>query len=255
MNHLQPLLEEIGFNHLESAIYLYLIGKGELPASKVAREIHIPRSTVRGILDTLCLKGIMTKITKRHTQYYSCKEPKSLIELLKKQITNTSNSIKKIETALPMLKALHRQSGIVPKVQVYEGPDQIIEAFNHSLFVEGIEEILFVTSYRFLKDPVVRRNDIHSYVPRRVKKGIKMRVLVGQADEEPKPKKYDKRELRQRRVLTSSRILQGNFHIYGNFVAYFSAGEGEYLAIIIESSVMSETMRSLFEVMWEKSDT
>ncbi len=78
-----------------------------------------------------------------------------------------------------------------------------------------------------------------------------MRVLVGQADDEPKPIIFDKKELRERRQLSVKHMLPGNFHVYGNHVAYFSAGDGEYLAILIESAVMAATMRSLFEVMWE----
>jgi hypothetical protein len=139
-------------------------------------------------------------------------------------------------------------------VQVFEGADQVIEAFNHSLFTEGIKEILFVTSYHFLRDPVVRKNDINFYIPRRVKKGIKMRVLVGRADDADKPIRDDKDELRERRQLTNTVALPGNFHVYGNYVVYFSAGAHEYLAVLIESPMMAETMRSLFNVMWEQCE-
>jgi hypothetical protein len=142
----------------------------------------------------------------------------------------------------------------VPKVRVFEGPDQVIEAFNHSLFTEGIHEILFMTSYHFLRDPVVRRNDINFYIPRRVKKGIFMKVLVGRAEDKDVPYANDKSQLRERRQLTNTRTLPGNFHVYGNFVVYFSAGDKEYLAVLVESPMMAETMRSLFNVMWDMSE-
>jgi|GEM_PF-3364219 len=254
MQPLQPLLEKIGFNHQESGVYLYVLVKGEAPASKVARETRIPRSTVRGILDKLCTAAIVTKVYKRNTQYYSCKPPSSLLQYLEKQAETTKENMRKVRDALPFFSAVHGHPGIIPKVQVFEGADQVIEAFNHSLFTEGIDEILFVTSYHFLRNPVVRRNDINFYIPRRIKNRIKMRVLVGKAEEKDKPIADDKTEFRERRQLTNTVALPGNFHVYGNFVVYFSAGDNEYLAVLIESPMMAETMRSLFNVMWEQCE-
>lgn len=253
MQPLQPLLERIGFNHQESGVYLYLLVHGEAPASKVASATHIPRSTVRGILDKLCVSGIVTKVYKRNTQYYSCRPPSTLVHYLERQVETTQDNIASMRKALPLFAAVHSHPGVVPKVQVFEGPDQVIEAFNHSLFVDGIDEILFMTSYHFLRDPVVKKNDINFYIPRRIKKGIRMKVLVGRAEDKDIPYVNDTAQLRERRQLTTTRELPGNFHVYGNFVVYFSAGANEYLAVLVESPMMAETMRSMFNVMWDYS--
>ncbi|TSD00069.1 MAG: Uncharacterized protein Greene101449_355 [Candidatus Peregrinibacteria bacterium Greene1014_49] len=253
MRHLQPLLEDIGLNHHESTVYLQLLQAGEQPASMVSRQTHIPRSTVRGALDKLCERGIVRKLYKRNTQYYRCEDPAALVRHLQSRITDDQLNIKRVTATLPQLKALLRKDSVIPKVKYFEGAKGVIEAFNHSLFADDIEEILFFTSYSFIRNSFILKNDDDFYIPLRIKKGIRMRVLVGKRkDLDPRKKYNDPTELRERRYIPERFTLPGNIHIYGNFVVYFSADATEHMAVLIESAMMADTMRALFEFMWEK---
>ena len=252
MQHLQSLLEQIGLNHHESTVYLHLLESGEKPASVVARSVKIPRSTVRNVLDKLCERGIVQKLYKRNTQHYSCKPPASLTDYLRHTMESAKQSIEDITKAMPVLSALHGKRAVVPKVRVFEGPRQVIEAFNRSLYEEGVQELLIFTSYEFLKNPLIRKNDDDFFIKMRVKKGIRARVLVGRTDQSIKMTGNDPKELRKRRFSPQKYQLPGNLHVYGNSVMYFSASKSEYLAILTESKMMADTMRTLFEFMWEQ---
>lgn len=253
MWHLQHLLEDIGLSHYESTIYLQLLEAGEQPASVIARRTNIPRSTARGTLDKLTERGVARKLYKRNTQYYRCEDPSALLRHLQDRLSDDHRSTERIEATLPQLRALLRRDSVIPKVTYFEGPKGVIEAFNHSLFVEGISEILFFTSYSFIRDAVILKNDDEFYIPLRVKKGIRMRVLVGKRkDLDPRKKYNDPKELRERRYLPERFAMPGNIHIYGNFVVYFSAGGSEYMAVLVESAMMADTMRALFNFMWEQ---
>jgi len=251
MKQPQPLLEQIGFNHHESTVYLHLLQLGEQPASVISNLTKIPRSTVRGVLEKLCARGVVSKLYKRNTQYYRCEEVESLLKHLANRIAEDRVHVEEIQEALPMLRALHRKDSVIPKVKYFEGDKGVIEAFNHSLFVDGIEEILFFTSYRFIRNPIILKNDDDFYIPLRVKKGIRMRVLVGKPVD-PRKQYNDQKELRQRRYIPEQYALPGNIHIYGNFVVYFSVSETEQMAVLIESAMMADTMRTLFNFMWEQ---
>ena len=250
MQDLQALFEGIGLNHHESTVYMHLLAHGEMAASKIGVATRIPRSTVRGVLDKLCERGLVTKIYKRNTQYYSCKPASAWIKYLKHEAEQTEKHLAEIQAALPMISALHGRSNIVPKVRVFEGPEQVKEAFNSTLYVEGLKEICVLTSYEFLKHPLLRKNDDAFYIPLRVKKGITLRSLVGKTDLKDKYKKSEPLELRQRRFLPKDYQFPGTFYIYGDCVLYFSASDDEYIAIIVESALMARTMKALFEFMW-----
>ncbi len=251
MHQLQSLLEGIGLNPHESRLYLYLLRSGEHPASVIAKATGIPRSTVRGTLDKLCERGVVSKLYKRNTQYYHCKKPKMLMSMLESDIKRSEKNKKKILETLPIFNGIYEQKNIVPKVQVFEGEDQLIEAFNQCLY-EDIDELLIFTSYKFLQNPIIRKNDDDFFIKMRAKKGIHARVLVGKTSEASKMKSVSKSELRQRRFIPKKHSLPGNIHIYGDSVMYFSASENEYMAVLVESSVMANTMRTLFEFMWEQ---
>lgn len=256
MNQIQSLLEDIGFNHHESGVYLQLLETGEQAASVIARKSKIPRSTVRNILDKLCERGVVRKMYKRNTQYYRAERPSSLVRHLENRMRDQELQIGQIQRALPQLEALYRDDGIIPKVRYFEGEKGVIEAFNHSLFAEDVNEILFMTSYTFLRTPAILNNDDDFYIPLRVRKGIRMRVLVGMRKDLDVRKKYnDKSELRERRYIAEKFALPGNIHIYGSYTVYFSAAGGEQMAVLIESKMMADTMRALFEFMWEKCKT
>lgn len=252
MKNIQQILEQAGLNAYECKLYLQLLYSGEQAASVVARASKIPRSTARGVLDQLCERGIVEKLYKRNTQFYSCKSPSALKVHLENRIAKNERAIELIENALPMLNAYFTQKNIAPKVRLFEGREQVIEAFNRSLFQEGVEEILIFTSYEFFKDPVIYKNDQEYFVGMRVKKGIPVRVLVSKSTESSKLEMKSPKFLRERRFIPEKYELPGNIHIYGESVLYFYADKDEYLAVLIEGGQVAKTMRTLFEFMWEK---
>jgi sugar-specific transcriptional regulator TrmB len=249
MENLRPLLERIGFNHHESTIYLHLLTCGEAPASTIARGLKLPRSTVRGTLDKLCERSVVSKLYKRNTQHYFCKPAAALVAHMRETIENAERSSRELQDALPLLDALRDKRATVPKVRMFEGQTQVIEAFNRSLY-QDIDEILIFTSYEFLKNPVIRRNDDHLFMRLRTKKGIRARVIVGRTADSEKMALNSPKELRERRLLPAEYTLPGNIHVYGDSVMYFSADEDEFMAVLVENKMMADTMRSLFTFLW-----
>lgn len=251
MDNIHNFLHKIGLGHHETRLYISLLHNGEQTASFLSKELSIPRTTTRGALDRLSNMGIVTKIYKRNTQYYSPLPPSSLKNLLEEALEEKKQLLQDFTKLSPTIEQLYTYTNIVPKVQVFEGEKQLIEAFNMSLYEEN-KEILIFTSYEFLKNPIIRKNDDDVYIKLRVKKGISARVLVGKTTESSKMQSYSPHELRERRFIPEKYRLPGNIHIYGNSVMYFTAKEGEYLAVLIQSAMAAETLKALFEFMWEQ---
>lgn len=251
MNEIYQQLENIGLNAHESRVYVHLLMTGEQAASRVSKELNLPRSTIRGTLDRLCEMNIIAKIYKGNTQFYSPKNPTILEDFLRSKIQESQNKLDQIHQLIPLISALQSHHHVIPKVRFYEGKDGVIEAFNHCLFIDGVAEILFFTSYQFLQTTVIRTNDDNFFIPQRIKSGIPMRVLVGKTTETNKMVLKSKTELRERKFIPNKYVLPGNIHIYKNYVAYFAAGNKEYFAVIVESEMIAQTMKALFEFMWE----
>ncbi len=247
----QFLLEKAGFNHHESRLYLLLLQHSVQSASQLARKTQTPRNTVRSALDRLCEKGVVNKILKRNTQFYWCTDVTKVVAYFEEKIRQNQSVIQELKDHLSVLNNLKGQKNFAPKVVLYEGEKGVIEAFNHSLYA-GVKEILFLTSYRFMQSDRVRKNDLEFYIPMRIKKGIKMRVLSEKNEIALSFKEKAGQSLRQHKLVPAQIKIPGNIHIYGSFVMFFSSHDGENMATLIESPIMAQTMRTFFEFMWEK---
>ncbi len=249
---LQSLLETIGFNHHESTVYMALLTLGEQSASHIAKTIKMPRSTIRSILDKLCERGVVGKVYRGSTQYYFCLDPEALIHSLEQDREKKLLDISRVRNAIPQFIDARGSSSSNPKVQYFTGEKGVLEACNHSLY-QDIEEVLFITSYEFVASDLVYKNDVDFYMPERIKRGIKLRVLSEENRHAQHFASHSKKALRKHRFLSSKKNLIGNFMIYGNFVLYFSANSGEFMATLTESAAMTKTMKALFEEMWRKA--
>ena len=242
-------LEQIGLNHHESQVYLTLLTNGQMSASQLGKKSHAPRTTIRSILDKLCMEGIVDKIYRGSTQYYSCLPASALVRSVEREILLKKRQAEMISALAPSIEALRNSGSHLPVVRYFEGERGIMEAFNHSL-ISGAKEILFFTSYDFFQTGPVREYDVGDYMPNRIRRGIRMRVLMERTKEAEHWAGRPKSELREHRFLQKGAKLPGSFFIYGKYVLYFSANKGEYIAVLSESSVMAATMKTLFECLW-----
>ncbi len=246
---LQPVLEQIGLNHHESQVYLALLMHGRKPASSVARLSGAPRGTVRSILDKLTKLGLVDKIYHGNTQHYACLPPDALERFVEQDIAIRTRKLSLIRDAIPALKAMRNAEAVMPAVRYFEGEAGVIEALRHSLITEP-KEILFVSSYDFFKNERVGSYDANEYLPSRIRRGIRMRVLSEQNVEAEYWDKRAAKELREHRFVAKGLKLPGNFFIYDRFVLYFAANQGEYIASLTESALMAATLKTMFEALW-----
>ncbi len=246
---LQGALERIGLNHHEAQVYLALLAQGHLPASKLALASSTPRSTIRSILDALCAKGVVDKLYRGNTQYYSCLPADALVRAVEREAAEKKRHADVLRELVPMLESMRHAESTLPRVRYFEGEDGVIEAFNHSL-VHATGEILFITSYDFFQTERIRAYDVEEYLPDRIRRGIHMRVLSERNAATAYWHERSTAELRAHRFIADGQKLPGNFFIYDAYVLYFSANNGEYIAVLTESAVMAATMRTLFESAW-----
>jgi sugar-specific transcriptional regulator TrmB len=248
-----PAIEAAGLNHHEARVYIALLSEGQRSASELARQSRTPRSTIRSILDRLCEKGIVDKIYRGNVQHYSCLPTGALVRAMEREITERQERADKLRSTIHKLEALRTTGVHLPVVRYFEGEQGVMEALHHSL-VNGSKEILFLTSYDFFQNERVRKYDIEQYLPDRLRRGIRMRVLGEKSKEATHWHQRSAKELREHRFLSKGKKLPGNFWIYGNYVLYFSANKGELIAVLTESAVMAATMKTMFEELWKHAE-
>ena len=79
---LQNYLCEIGLTTCESKVYLELLKIGSQPVSVIANRLHLRRTSLYSVLNTLMSKGLVLNVTKNNISYYSANDPNSLIAFI-----------------------------------------------------------------------------------------------------------------------------------------------------------------------------
>lgn len=107
-------LKAIGFGDKEATIYLTLLQIGSAPASKVAKELGMDRTTVYYILLRMLEQGLVNQTIKGRTKRFAATDPKTLYE---ERIANAQ----RFSAILPALQAAHNQHKEELAVEVRQG--------------------------------------------------------------------------------------------------------------------------------------
>lgn len=239
-------LKQFGLDDREAALYLACIELGPSLVWLIAQKTKIKRTTVYLVAESLKQKGLLSEFRDKRGIHYVAEPPESLID-------NLQARERKIREALPELKALTNKGTIKPRIAFYEGKEGIREVCNDSL-KKGNSEVLFVSSFTDIYQIISLTYDTEHYIPTRLKKNIRLRMVVLKDPYTEKLAQSDKQELRETRFLPSGFAFTASQFIYDNRIAYISS-EKELVGAIIESSDIAQLERQKFEMLWHWLET
>ncbi|MDP3728446.1 MAG: helix-turn-helix domain-containing protein, partial [bacterium] len=64
------LLQDLGFNHNETKVFLSLLKLGSAPAAKIAKDADLHRANTYDALNKLLARGVVAYILKENTKCY-----------------------------------------------------------------------------------------------------------------------------------------------------------------------------------------
>ncbi len=111
-------LKELGFKPNEIKVYIALTQLGESPASKVAKKVDLPRTTVISILEKLSNDNFLSTHKYKGTTFYWIESPKTLKQILE-------NKIKIADDLDELLSDLYHTEADFPFAQIYDSKSSI----------------------------------------------------------------------------------------------------------------------------------
>ncbi len=238
---IQTILNEIGLNKSKGDVYLAALETGRGSVIEIAKKANLPRTTVHEILQTLNKMGLVSYIAKGRGKIYIAEKPNKLLNILKaKQI--------KLEKALPELTSLLNTKGLLPKARLYEGIEGIKTIFEDTLttsdkLLRGIlsmEDLYQIPGKDFMND----------YVDKRIKAGIKLKVIRSKQKEVEETWNASTKENRELHYASDDFVFPMTTYIYDDKVALIGT-EKENFGMIIESEEFYKTLLNLFEITWQ----
>lgn len=241
MNGEIKYLNELGLSDQEAAVYVALLKLGESPASVVAKEVGIKRTTVYPLLKSLLAKGCVLLYFKKDVRTYRAQKPKRLL-------SNFEKKIKSFEGFLPFLESLEKKKAPVVGLRFIETKEELRQ------FYADILNEYKNKQYYIIGDiaPWEKNNSdfLNAYREERARSGIKTKILLSHGSRAYNPK--NKKLLRNCKYMPEKYNFKSTLDIFSDRILVVNPNLNS-LAVVIEIPEMVDIFKSMFEIIWDST--
>ena len=237
-------LTKLGIATREARVYLGLLESGPSSVQNIAKQSGEKRTTVYELIKSLRAHGLVSESRKGKRRLFVAADPAILRE-------SQDEKAQILDEIIPRLSKLVGLAGIAPKVRVFEGIQEIQEAYKDTLR-NSEREILTIASSK----SIIERlgwDWTERYIQERLRRKISVRFLTTRSKVASEVAARDKQELRRTRLLPPERDMDADIEIYDGKVLFLSFNKG-VIGYLIESETIYRAMKTLFETLWENSD-
>lgn len=234
---LESVLQHLGLNEKQAKVYLACLqlGKGSVPA--ISGKAGTKRPTTYLLLEELRMKGLVNLLPRAQKVLYTANSPEQLLE-------EQREKERMIKANMPELMAMFNTKMEKPKVTYYQGEHNVVKLYGE-IFKE--KDIMFYGSIASISSEVYKQ--VEKYLHYIKKENLSVREIL-QADEKSlKFAQENNSETHQIKILPENQKMPTDNMIFGNKVAIITYKD-EPMAVVIESSDVVETYKSMFEMVW-----
>ena len=239
-------LQELGLSKEEAKVYLALLEIQSAPASVVARRAKVPRVNCYYILDQLVKRGLVSTYLQNNVKTFSAENPKKFVHQYEEKL-------RKAKYLLPELAAITSTSAFRPKIHFFEGIEGIKSIYEEML--ESHEDLRGYTDLGALPK-LLPQDYLKEYNRKKVRGKQKTRIISTYSEEGFSymknfyPSDYDS-ELNETLFVNPEEFkFENEIAVYGNKIAIISLNPDELIGVLIESSVISRTQQTIFDLAW-----
>ena len=238
-------LADLGLSDKESLVYLTLLNEGSMAIDKIATQTRMNRSTTYVQLTDLANMGLISSHKQGKKIIFSAESPNNLERLLEKKALELEQKKAEVASFMPDLMRLFGSIGNRPVVRMFDGKEGLT-AMRNSM-IDKKPKLIYVISSIDLLRKVYSKKELAEYTKRRESLGIDTRVIYSSVSDEILDP-YQHQSLRK--VKETQLPFNSDTYIYDNCVSFASIGE-TIVGMTIENQGISDTMRAIFNVIWE----
>ena len=251
MEKINKILKNIGLSDTETIIYLAGLSYKTIGVKELEKQTKIKRPTIYHALDTLQVKGLVSKKSIGPKMVYTMTKPENIERLISNEITRLENQKNDLQEIVPLLNQRLEQNESEVKVSHFEGIEGIKLVVEEALYARNRHWDILSPAKNFFSE--FDKDYAKYYIETRKKRGLTARSLwenkLGS-----RILTAEEIKLRNPRYLPAN--MQGKFNtviiIFDDKVAYISSIK-ELSAILIQSKDIVNTMKVMFDGLWEIS--
>jgi sugar-specific transcriptional regulator TrmB len=234
-------LTSLGLSEPEAQVYLSLLRLGQSPASRIAKDTGIKRTTIYPILRNLTAKGFVSLFFKHDERHYLAQRPQKISSYYKKRLQT-------FEDIIPQLETLDKKQAQVLGLRFIETTAEL-EKFYTSVVTSYPGKTYYIIgdskSWEGI-DP----NFLIQYRKDRAKAKINVKLLLSANSRDHSP--TDPTLRREVKFLPAKYKFKSTIDIYPDQILIVSP-ELSALAVVIAIPAMTDVFRSMFEMLWDST--
>jgi sugar-specific transcriptional regulator TrmB len=244
MNDYASLLKQFGLSDKESVLYLALLELGSANVATISKKANVKRPTAYVLLDELKDKGFVS-LQDGSSKQFQAEDPRKILSYEKTKVTQ-------LEKMLPGMLGLASKSEHKPGTRFFAGKEGIKAVYEESLLQPAGSEILAIGNAESVESSL---EDFQNwYIKRRADSAIPMRAIIPATSEGLKVAARDATELRETRLLEPGDFTEPvEVNIYADKISAVSFVENELIGVIIDSKVLANVHRQVFELLWKSA--
>lgn len=239
-------LKELGLNNSEVKVYIALTQLGEAPASKIAKKIDLPRTTVISVLEKLKTENLISTHKYKGITSYWIESPQVFKELL-------LSKAKIAENLATTLARLYRSEANFPFAEIHDTKSSIRKFIEKTLLNLDRKDTIYTIDApnegNYAK--IYSENIENVILSQKKKKDILTKTLVPYGIHG----EIDQRRLKLQNIvireLPKGIQFQGSLWILKNTIVHFSGNPPFVVALKHEPIVTG--VKSIFDYLWSVS--
>ncbi len=240
MQNIETLIN-IGLSEQEALAYLILLKIGKSPASEVAKEAGIKRTTIYPILQSMVKKGVVAIYFKGKNRFYSAKKPQKLASLFK-------GKLKALNEIIPNLETIEKKQSKVFGLRFIERPEELEQFYNEVLDEYENKEYQILGNVGAWEG--IDKEFFDNYRKRRARAKIKTRLLLSADSRGKNP--TEKTLLREFKYLPKEYEFKSTIDIFKDKILIVSP-DTTAIAVVIAVPAMVDVFKSVFEMLWDNA--
>jgi sugar-specific transcriptional regulator TrmB len=237
---LESVLQSLGLNEKQAKVYLALLqmGKGSVPAISI--KAGTKRPTTYLLLEELRMKGLINLLPRAQKVLYTANSPQQLLD-------EQREKERLIKANMPELLAMFNAKMEKPKVTYYQGESNVVKLYDEIFKEKEID--IFASLGAIPKELLAKAEKHFADIS---KNQTRVRELLQSDKDSIEYTNRREQGIHQIKFAPKECLFPTDNIIYGNKLAIFSFKD-EPMAVVIESSDVTETYKSMFEIVWNST--
>lgn len=242
-------LKKLGLSDKEAKIYYTSLSRGPETAPNLAKLAEVVRPTTYVIIETLVKKGLMSSFEKGKKTFFVAESPEHLLTLIRLQRKEFEERERELTKILPELSAMANIKGEKPKVRVFEGKEGLKTVIETILKSKTKLIYSFIPVDQMLALFPAKEHGELMASPR-VQKKIRAKLIYTSKNGHVYKEK-DPQNLREAIYIDEKKFpFKCGVDIYDNKIAFYDY-RGNIMGVLIENDHMADTMRTIFDMIWQ----